>query len=66
MVIENYMGTSLVNNDIQTCVKPGDTGHQQPKDYSSYLNFIAVYIGLTQLLFILFFDTEMKRSKADE
>ncbi len=50
---------------IQTCVEPGDHGHQQPKDYGSYLNFITCYMCVLILVFAVFFRTEMKRTKAD-
>ena len=68
MVVENYVGTPLSADQmlIQTCVSEHDGGHQQPKDYSSYLNFITVYMLLLSVLFMICFRTEMKRSNADE
>lgn len=68
MMIENHVGTPLSDEDmkIQTCVDAGDVGHQQPKDYSNYLNFITVYMLLLSALFMICFKTEMKRSNADE
>jgi hypothetical protein len=48
MEVENYFGSPLTDEEmlIQSCVAPGEDGHQQPKNYSSYLNFITGYIGL--------------------
>ena len=68
MEMENHISSDLDDEkmEIQTCVSKDDHGHQQPKDYSAYLNFITVYMLLLGLLFMLFFKTEMKRSNADE
>ncbi len=68
MVVENYLSTDLSDEEmlIQTCVAPGDEGHQQPKDHSAYLNFITVYMLCLSALFMLCFKTEMKRTNADE
>ena len=50
MQVENYFGSPLTEEEmqIQSCVdvSNGDAhGHQQPKDYSAYLNFVAIYMG---------------------
>ena len=68
MVVENPLGYDLSPEEmeIQTCVENGDEGHQQPKDYSSYLNFITIYMLVLCALFMLCFKTEMKRTIADE
>ena len=68
MEMENNISSDLSDDlmKIQTCVAEGDHGHQQPKDYSAYLNFITVYMLLLGLLFMIFFKTEMKRSNADD
>ena len=68
MEMENHISSDLDDEkmEIQTCVSKDDHGHQQPKDYSAYLNFITVYMLLLGLLFMLFFKTEMKRSNADD
>ena len=68
MIVENHMGTPLTESqmEVQTCVIDPHEGHQQPKDYSDYLNFITVYMLLLSVLFMIFFKTEMKRSNADE
>jgi FLVCR family MFS transporter 7 len=68
MELENHISSDLSKEkmEIQTCVDPSDHGHQQPKDYSNYLNFITVYMLLLGLLFMLFFKTEMKRTNADD
>lgn len=68
MEIENHVGTPLNEEEmkLQTCVAHGDLGHQQPKDYSTYLNFITVYMLCLSVLFMVCFRTEMKRSNADE
>ena len=51
MQVENYFGTPLTDEEmkIQSCVAdPHDAhGHQQPKDYSAYLNFVAIYMVRT-------------------
>ena len=48
MQVENYFGSPLTEEEmqIQSCVAdPHDAhGHQQPKDYSAYLNFVAIYM----------------------
>ena len=41
-------------------------GHQEPKNYSNYLNFITIYMVILSLLFMIFFKTDMKRTKADQ
>ena len=68
MELENHISSDLSEEKmkIQTCVDPSDLGHQQPKDYSNYLNFITVYMLLLGLLFMLFFKTDMKRTNADD
>ena len=68
MQAENMLGTPLDQEAmaIQTCVAEGDLGHQQPKDYSSYLNFVTIYMSVLILIFIGFFNTEMKRTNADK
>lgn len=69
MEIENYMGNPLTSEEdlkIQSCVAEGDSGHQQPKDYSSYLNFITGYMLVLSVLFMLCFSTVMHRTNADE
>ena len=68
MEMENHISSDLSPEmmEIQTCVAKDDHGHQQPKDYSAYLNFITVYMLLLGLLFMIFFKTEMKRSNADD
>ena len=70
MYMENHLGTPFPKNseesEIQSCVSKEDTGHQQPKDYSSYLNFITVYMVVMSCIYMVFFKTDMKRTKADE
>ena len=68
MEIENHVGSPLNEEEmkIQTCVAQDDLGHQQPKDYSTYLNFITVYMLVLSCLFLLCFSTEMKRTNADD
>jgi len=68
MPLENYLGHPLDGQDhlIQTCVTENDTGHQQPKNYSTFLNFMAIYMISLTLLFLVFFNTELKRTKADQ
>ena len=63
--VEGYLGPPLSDEDmeIQTCIEPGEAGHEQPKDYSNYLNFITGYMTFFILVFIFFFRTEMKRCK---
>ncbi len=65
--MENSLGTPLSDEDmlVQTCVEPGETGHQQPKDYASYLNFITCYMVAMTLLFVVAFRSDMKRTRAD-
>ena len=70
MYMENNLGTPFDPNspesEIQSCVSKEDTGHQQPKDYSNYLNFITVYMVIMSCIYMVFFKTDMKRTKADE
>ena len=73
MYMENHLGTPFPKNseesEIQSCVSKEETGtgkHQQPKDYSSYLNFITVYMVIMSCIYMVFFKTDMKRTKADE
>ena len=68
MVVENSLGYPLTKEEmkVQSCVALGEDGHQQPKDYSSYLNFITIYMLVLSALFMLCFKTEMKRANADE
>ena len=67
MEVENFLGKPLSEEAmlIQSCVAPGDSGHQQPKDYSTYLYVINSYMVFFIIVFIIFFKTEMKRTKAD-
>jgi FLVCR family MFS transporter 7 len=67
MEIENYLGEPLSEEkmQIQSCVASGDLGHQQPKDYSTYLYVINGYMIFFIVAFIIFFKTEMKRTNAD-
>ena len=67
MEVENFLGKPLSDDEmlIQSCVDPNDPGHQQPKDYSTYLYVINAYMIFFIVLFILFFKTEMKRTIAD-
>ena len=69
MMVENALGTPLSEEQmsIQTCITEDDHGgHQQPKDYSTYLYFISGYMSVLIIVFIIFFKTELKRTKADE
>ena len=68
MEIENYLGGPLTEEEmqIQSCVSLTDTGHQQPKDYSNYLYFITGYMMTFVIIFMIFFGTELKRTKADQ
>ena len=67
MEVENFLGKPLSEEAmlIQSCVAPDDPGHQQPKDYSTYLYVINAYMIFFIIVFIIFFKTEMKRTKAD-
>ena len=68
MEVENYLGIPMTDPEdlkIQTCVAQGDLGHQQPMDYSMYLNVVTGYMLCLCLLFMLGFRTEMHRTKAD-
>ena len=68
MQVEHYLGSPLseAEMEVQSCVEPGEDGHQQPKNYGSYLNFITVYMIVLILIFMAFFRTDMKRTRADE
>ena len=68
MQMENALGSPLTEDEmkIQSCVEPGDHGHQQPKNYTDFLYFITGYMCFSIVIFIGFFKTEMKRTKADE
>jgi len=67
MLAENGLGRPLTEDEmlVQSCVAAGESGHQQPKDYGSYLTFITVYMSSLIIVFALFFRTEMKRTLAD-
>ncbi len=67
MQVENSFGGPLDEEgmSVQSCVLEGEHGHQQPKDYSSYLNFITVYMCSLIVIFIVFFRTELHRTNAD-
>lgn len=67
MQVENLVGQPLSPEKmkIQSCVALDDQGHQQPKDYGTYLNFITCYMIFFVLLFVLFFRTKMNRTNAD-
>ena len=66
MFMENALSSPLIGEEameIQTC-KPHGTAaghesdgrhHQEPRDHSSYLNFLAIYIWVTFALFAFFF-----------
>ena len=48
MGLENFLHADLDNEALkrQTCVSKDDDmsrGHQEPRDYSSYLNALAIY-----------------------
>jgi len=76
MFMENTLSSPLFGEEameIQTCKPHGTAGHesdglhhQEPRDHSSYLNFLAIYIWVTFALFAFFFKTEMKRTNADK
>ena len=71
MGVENHMGKPFSPDSpemkTQICVVSNDTeDHLMPKDYSSYLNFITVYMVSLSALFLFCFRTEMKRTNADE
>ena len=67
MGAENVLYKPLSEAEMkkQTCSPPGDTSHEQAKDYSPYAIFITVYAAIFAILYIVFFNPEMKRSNAD-
>ena len=67
MVVENilYRQMSEAELEKQTCAEKEDTSHEVAKDYFPYSVFVAVYSAAFVLLFVLFFDPEMKRSNVD-
>ena len=69
MFLENVMGWPLLTPeemDVQVCVEEGDTGHQQPKDHSSYIYFFCSYMAFATLVFGVFFKTKLKRTLVDQ
>lgn len=68
MMAENYLAGPLSGEDllIQTCAADNETVHQQPKDYSMYLNVLSIYFISLTILVLTFFHTELKRTKADQ
>eukprot|EP00096_Caligus_rogercresseyi_P007109 TRINITY_DN2459_c0_g1_i1.p1 TRINITY_DN2459_c0_g1~~TRINITY_DN2459_c0_g1_i1.p1 ORF type:complete len:493 (+),score=163.32 TRINITY_DN2459_c0_g1_i1:15-1493(+) len=68
MAVENFMGGALSPEEmeLQSCTLHGDAGHQQPKDYTSYLIFITLYMGFFVGIFVLLFKTELRRQIEDE
>ena len=56
MGLENVLNSELdeASLKIQTCVGEDDHGHQQPRDYSSYLNALAIYRYLCKLKIMKF------------
>ena len=67
MAAENALHRPLTEDEMrqQTCSEAGDTSHEQAKDYSPYAIFITSYTGVLVLLYVVFFNPEMKRSNAD-
>ena len=69
MFLENIMGWPLQTPEeleVQVCVAPGDTGHQQPKDHSSYIYFFCSYMAFATIVFGVFFKTKLKRTLIDQ
>ena len=68
MAIENILYRPLSEAELekQTCADKEDTSHELAKDYLPYSVFVTVYMTAFVLLFTLFFQPEMKRSKADK
>jgi len=73
MFLENVLSGPLDAEaiKIQVCTKTGSEGddghgHQEARDYSSYLNFLAIFVWSIFALFAFCFQTEMKRSNADK
>ena len=61
-----YWPLSEVDMKKQTCSEKDDTAHEQAKDYLPYSVCVTVYGMAFIALYVIFFNPEMKRSKADK
>ena len=64
---ENFLYRPLSDEDMdqQTCSDKNDSSHETARDYSPYLIFITTCAAVFTFLYCMFFNTEMRRSKAD-
>ena len=57
----------MVAESLFLDISMSDSGNKklQSKDYSSYLDFITIYMISLCVIFLIFFKTKMKRTIAD-
>ena len=68
MAFENIIYSHLSEDEmaLQTCSEKDDRSHEQAKDYLPYSVFIASWMAMSGCLYVLLYNPEMKRSKADK
>ena len=67
MSTENFLYSPLSDEEMdqQTCSDKQDWSHETARNYTPYLIFITTCITVFTVLYCLFFNPEMRRSKAD-
>ena len=67
MSTENFLYRPLSDDEMdqQTCSDKDDSSHETARDYSPYLIFLTTCEAVFTVLYCIFFNTEMRRSKAD-
>ena len=68
MAFENIIYSHLSEDEmaLQTCSENDDSSHEQAKNYLPYSIFIASWMAMTGCFYVLLYNPEMKRSKADK
>ena len=68
MAFENIIYSHLSEDEmaLQTCSEKYDSSHEQAKDYLPYSIFIASWMAISGSFYVLLFNPELKRSKADK
>ena len=52
--------------EVTKKVQDGITSKLETKDHGTYIDFITLYMASVTALFIIFFKTELKRTKAEQ
>ena len=68
MAFENIIYSHLSEDELalQTCSEKDDSSHEQAKNYLPYSIFIASWMAISGFFYLILFNPEMKRSKADK